>query len=77
MATVTKKVMAAIETDARKNERLYKNSLMRLVAKIKKIVMEESDPADIVAVLRTLSTSKEFLLFRKEMILCLLITAPE
>lgn len=50
MATVTKKVMAAIETDARKNERLYKNNLMRLVAKIKKIVMEESDPADIVAV---------------------------
>lgn len=60
MATVTKKVMAAIETEARKNERLYKNNLMRLVAKIKKIVMEESDPADIVAVLRTLSTSKEF-----------------
>lgn len=60
MAVATKKVMAEIETAARKNERIYKSDLMRLVAKIKKLVAAEADPSRIVAVLRRYSESKEF-----------------
>ncbi|MBQ9211092.1 MAG: hypothetical protein IJ153_10965 [Clostridia bacterium] len=55
---MSKQAMAAMEAEARRNERQYKNALMKLVGEITRLIANEADPAMIVTALRTFADSK-------------------
>lgn len=58
MAGMSKRAMAEIEAEARRNERQYKNALMKLVSQINRLIAGEADPSMIVAALKTFAESK-------------------